>query len=194
MKEVRALFAEARAAGDGDDKNVAGVGIIYDTWTEIWPGYRERINKGAVRLADTVKSYFNHDPSKVLSTSDSSPALSLDDQDDGLAYTSPIPPTSYGNDLRVNLERGNVRGSSFAFDIPKGGDKMWEDDNGIIHREIRQLNLYEVGPVTDPAFIQTSASLRSTEKVIEEWKSNQPSPEPVSRELRRRRLRLMRIE
>jgi len=193
MKEVRALTAEARATGD-DEKSVHGTGIIYDQWTELWPGYVEKIARGAVNFADTVKAYFNHNPSNVLSTLESTPPLEIEDGEDGLTYTSPIPPTSYGRDLQVNLERSNVKGSSFAFSVPQGGDRIWEDDDGVLHREISKLTLYEVGPVTDPAFVQTSASLRSTEKVLEEWQSQQPSPEPVSRELRRRRLRLMKID
>jgi len=193
MRELRAHYTEARSKEDGDDEKVAGLGIVYDEWTELWSGYKERINKGAVQLADTVKSYFNHDPSNVLSTVESTPPLNLIDTDDGMAYESPIPPTSYGKDLRVNLERENVKGSSFAFEVNQNGDNVWEDDNGVVHREINSLTLYEIGPVTDPAFIQTSASLRSTKEAMKERISNKPSPEPVSRELRKRRLRLMKL-
>ena len=194
MREVRANLAQARAAGDDENKSVSGLGIVYDQWMELWPGYKERINKGAVQLAETVKSFFNHNPSNVLSTLESTPPLELSDGDEGMEYTSPIPPTSYGRDLEVNLERGNVKGSSFAFAVPQGGDKMWEDNDGVVHREIRNLTLFEIGPVTDPAFIQTSAALRSAEKAVEEFRANQPSPEPVLREIRRRKLRLLEIE
>lgn len=171
--ETRAIATEARAAGEDGGREVTGLGIVYDSWAEIWPGYRERINRGAVKQAETVKSFFNHDPSNVLSTLSSTPPLKLRETEKGLEYISPIPPTSYGRDLEINLERGNVRGSSFAFSVPKRGDRVWEDEAGIMHREITELTLYEVGPVTDPAYITTTAAVRSAREVIEEWRAAQ---------------------
>ncbi len=161
--EIRAMQSEARAAGEGEDKRVAGLGVVYDQWAELWPGYKERILRGAVSLAPGVKSYFNHDPDMVLATQDSEPPLLLKDGDRGLEYDAPIPPTSYGKDLIVNLQRGNVKGSSFSFSVPRGGDKVWEDEAGIFHREINKLTLFEVGPVTDPAFVKTNAELRANQ-------------------------------
>ncbi len=161
--EIRALQSEARAAGEGEDKRVAGLGVIYDQWAELWPGYKERILRGAVELAPGVKSYFNHDPDMVLATQDSDPPLELKDTDKGLEYDAPIPPTSYGRDLVVNLERRNVKGSSFSFSVPRNGDRVWEDEAGIFHREIKKLTLFEIGPVTDPAFIKTNAELRASQ-------------------------------
>ena len=165
--EKRAFTTEIRAT-DGDDARVAGIGIVYDEWTEIWPGYKERVSKGAVRNADTVKSFFNHDPDYVLSTLDSDPALVLRDTDHGLEFDSPIPPTTYGNDLKINLQRKNVRGSSFAFDVHK--DRWTRDENDVVYRDIVDLTLYEVGPVTNPAYIQTTATMRSKELVQEQRK------------------------
>jgi len=161
--EIRAMQSEARAAGEGEDKRVAGLGVVYNRWAELWPGYKERILRGAVELAPGVKSYFNHDPDMVLATQESDPPLVLNDTEKGLEYDAPIPPTSYGRDLIVNLERRNVKGSSFSFRVPHGGDKVWEDKDGIMHREISQLTLYEIGPVTDPAFIKTNAELRASQ-------------------------------
>ena len=190
--EKRAFVAEIRAAGEDEDKKVSGLGIIYDKWTELWPGYKERINKGAVQLAGEVKSYFNHDPSMVLSTINSTPPLELKDTDKGMEYSSPIPPTSYGKDLEVNLERQNVKGSSFAFDVEE--QKRWDDDNGVHHREIKKLILYEIGPVTDPAFVQTTASLNSAQEAVREWRAKQKPPEPpapISRNVRERKQKLI---
>lgn len=157
------MIHEVRSEGE-DEKKAAGIGIIYDEWQEIWPGCMERISKGAVKKGAEVKSFFNHEPSQVLSTTSSNPPLKLKNTDKGLEYVSPIPPTSYGKDLEINLERGNVKGSSFAFSVPKDGVKAWEE-KGIYYRDITKLNLFEIGPVTDPAYISTSANLRSAEDV-----------------------------
>ncbi|MDD4102983.1 MAG: HK97 family phage prohead protease [Kiritimatiellae bacterium] len=162
--EQRAFLTEIRAA-DGDDARVSGLGIVYDQWTELWPGYMERISRGAVKNAETVKSFFNHDPDYVLSTLDSDPALVLRETESGLEYDSPIPPTTYGNDLKINLQRKNVRGSSFAFDV--NHDAWSQNADGVVCRDITDLTLYEVGPVTNPAYIQTTATMRSKELVQE---------------------------
>lgn len=169
--EQRAFITEIRSDGS-DEPTVAGLGIVYDQWTEIWPGYMERISRGSVKNAGTVKSFFNHDPAMVLSTLESDPALVLRDTDQGLEYVSPIPPTTYGNDLKINLQRKNVRGSSFAFDVVK--DKLTRDDQDIVYRDIKELTLYEVGPVTNPAYIQTTASVRSRDEIEKRLKEKAP--------------------
>jgi HK97 family phage prohead protease len=189
--QVRALQSEARADSVDGGPVVSGVGIVYGEWTELWPGFRERIMRGAVNKAPMVKSYFNHDPDKVLSTLDSNPPLKLRETEKGLWFTSPIPPTSYGKDLEINRERGNIRGASFAFSVPQGGDRMWQDDSGIYHREINSLELYEIGPVTDPAYIQTSAALRSAKAAFDTWVSEQAPSEHL---VRATRLRLMEMD
>lgn len=171
-QEIRAITTEIRAVGDdSESRKVSGLGIVYDKWVELWPGFREKILKGAAKKVDVVKSYFNHDPNNVLSTEESDPPLVLRETEKGIEYESPIPPTTYGKDLEINLTRKNVKGSSFAFSIPKGGDKWWEDDNGVVHREIRKLVYSEIGPVTDPAYVQTSAAVRSARDAVNEYRS-----------------------
>jgi uncharacterized protein len=180
-KEVRYMTTEIRSDGDDAEKKAAGLGIVYDQWEELWPGYKERIVKGAVKRDSVVKSFFNHEPSQVLSTTKSKPALELNDTDKGLEYVSPIPPTSYGKDLEINLERGNVKGSSFAFSVPQDGSKRWEED-GVFYREIKKLILYEIGPVTDPAYLKTSASLRTAEDIYKEFLASKSQADEEARE------------
>lgn len=175
--ERSVIRTEVRSAGEGDEQRVVGLGVVYDRWEELWPGYRERILPGAVEFASEVKSYFNHDPNMVLSTTESNPPLIVRETERGIEFESPIPPTSYGRDLAVNLERRNVKGASFTFVVPRGGDKRWEDEQGVFHREINRLIMYEVGPVTDPAFVSTTASVRSSrEAYLEEWRRQTEDP------------------
>jgi len=160
------------AVEEGDDPVAEGLGVIYDREVEIFPGFFERIERDA--FDDTlgsdseIKSFFNHDPSAVLSTTRSRPRLELSDRENGLYYRSPIPPTSYGSDLAENLRRGNVRGSSFAFRVPVDGDEWSYDADGNMHRVVRKAELLELGPVTNPAYIATSANLRSAEDLCRE--------------------------
>lgn len=173
------INTEVRSAGEAENPRAVGLGIVYDQWTDIMPGYRERILQGAAKPAPgVIKSFFNHDPSQVLSTTASTPPLVLRETPRGIEYESPIPPTSYGKDLVTNLERKNVQGSSFSFSVPKGGDRYWEDENGVLHREITELVYYEIGPVTDPAYAMTTASIRSArEELVSNWRASQKSQE-----------------
>jgi uncharacterized protein len=182
-RELRTVHATAevgqsRKAESG--RYVHGTGVVYDKWTELFPGMMEKIDRGAVRLADTIKSYFNHDPAMVLATTRSNPPLRLDDTPHGLRYSAPIPDTSYGRDLVENLTRRNVTGSSFAFIVPRGGDKFREDSDGVLWRTITDLELFELGPVTDPAYPQTDAIARARE-VAEAWRARKAPTRPTLR-------------
>jgi len=174
-KEVRAFHSdgiELRKANDTpDDFNyVDGIGVVYDREEELWDGYFESIDKEAFRecLAKNpeIKSFFNHDANYVLSTTSSNPPLQLADMGDGLFFSSPIPDTSYGRDLKTNLALGNIRGASFTFTVDK--DDVTVDKNGHYHRRILRGTIYEIGPVTNPAYVSTHVSLRDKDALLED--------------------------
>jgi len=175
-KEVRAFKAEVELRktkdNSNDQKYVDGIGVVYDREEELWDGYFEKIDRNAFKdcLAKNpeIKSFFNHDPNYVLSTNTSNPALQLTDEGDGLFFSSPIPDTSYGRDLIENLSRGNVKGASFTFTVDK--DEVRTDEKGNYHRTIMNATIYEVGPVTNPAYVQTQVSLRDKDSLLDEAK------------------------
>lgn len=168
---------EIRKITEGEEESeqrfVSGTGIVYGEEVEIWDGFKETIRAGAftesINSGNEIKSYFNHNASFVLSTTESNPTLVLKDETKNLFFESPIPPTTYGNDLTVNLERGNVRGASFSFTVQE--DILVEDDDGVYHREIVKGTLYEVGPVTNPAYPQTEVGARAKEDAFDEAKA-----------------------
>ena len=165
------VVIEFRAGTDADPVAYAeGLGVIYNKESEIYPGYMESVRAGAFgKLASKeVKSFFNHDASQVLSTTESSPRLKLDECDDGLYFRSPIPPTSYGKNLEVNLQCRNVRGASFTFTVTE--DVITIDEKDVYHREIVKAELYEIGPVTNPAYTKTNVALRSMDDVVADIK------------------------
>ena len=162
---------------DGDLQNsVSGIGIVYNSKTEIYPGVFESIAPGAFSESlsnfRTVKSFINHNPTKILSTTRSEPPLEILDGENFLEFNAPIPPTTYGNDLIINLKRGNIKGASFSFTISENGDVYKKLPDGSLHRTIIEAEIYEVGPVTNPAYEQTEIGLRNKgffEKVIESF-------------------------
>jgi uncharacterized protein len=192
---------EIRSQGEGEkeQKYVDGYGIVYDREVEIWDGYFEKIRPGAfadvLKSGREVKSFFNHRADFVLATTKSNPVLELEDTDKGLRFKAPIPPTTYGNDLQINLERKNVRGASFTFSVPKDGDIVTRDKNGGYHREIVKAELYEIGPVTNPAYKQTKVGLRSKEEAFAEAEERcKADPPETSNSLQLMSLKLNLIE
>nr|WP_279525371.1 HK97 family phage prohead protease [Phocoenobacter uteri] len=58
--------------------------------------------------------------------------------------------------------------SSFAFRVAKDGEEWYEDDEGIVIREIHKISrLYDVSPVTYPAYQAASSTARSLEALKE---------------------------
>lgn len=163
---------ESRFDNEGNkEEYIHGIGIVYNSETEILPGIFEKVRPGAFTQSLTkfneLKCFINHDPSLILSTTKSNPSLEITDNEKGLYFVSPIPPTTYGMDLSINVRRGNINGASFSFKINHGGEEYSFDESGNCHREIIDAEIFEVGPVTNPAYEQTKVTLRNKELIIE---------------------------
>lgn len=179
---------ECRYSQEGDKQEfISGMGIVYNAETEILPGIFESIRPGAFSKSlnrfDEIKSFINHDPSLILSTTRSTPPLEITDNENSLVFVSPIPPTTYGRDLAINVGRGNISGASFSFMIHDGGEIYSIDEDGNYHREIISAEIYEVGPVTNPAYQQTTVSLRNKESILKNIELLKPSPKRDESEL-----------
>ena len=66
--------------------------------------------------------------------------------------------TTYGRDLIVCIERQDIQGMSFAFDVLRD---EWEMVGDLPVRKVLQAELYEVSFVAMPAYPETSVDLRS---------------------------------
>jgi HK97 family phage prohead protease len=159
--ERRKIQAPVEIRAEGESRKVAGYGAVFNSETVIGGAFREVILPGAFQRAvdGDVFSFFNHDQSMVLGRTKSG-TLRLSEDDSGLRYEVDLPDTSAARDLQISMDRGDVDGSSFQFDIPKGGDE-WDFSGDLPLRTIRSANLYEVGPVTMPAYPDATAALRS---------------------------------
>ena len=158
--------AEIRATGDDGSWKGGGAAIVYNSRSENLGGFVEIIRPGAVRdvLArdPDTRALFNHDASMVLGRTRAG-TLVLEDREADLDYEFDAPDTSYARDLRVLLGRGDVNQSSFAFRVAPDAVEWDEDpDSGLLVRVIHRLSaLYDVSPVTYPAYPAASSGLRS---------------------------------
>jgi HK97 family phage prohead protease len=119
----------------------------------------ERIDPGAFGLVAErrgrrkpleTRALWNHDPNFPLARYPGTLRMTVDEV--GLRYEFPVPDTTYGRDIASNIRAGIVKGSSFSFTVPSGGDS-WAVEDGRSVRTIQRIDsLLDVGPVTFPAY------------------------------------------
>src|SRR5687767_14001456 len=102
----------------------AGHAAVFNNRTWIGPrslGVWEQVAPGAFDKAvtrDDVRLLFNHDTNWVLARTTSG-TLRLKTDSKGLAVDADMADTTQGRDLKVLMERGDVREMSFGFRIDK---------------------------------------------------------------------------
>lgn len=147
-----------------ETRKVVGYASVFNSLSENLGGFREQIDKRAFDsvLEDTknldCRCLFNHDPNFILARSPKTLRLSVDDN--GLRYEFDSPETSFGNDLLVSLQRGDISQSSFGFVVET--DEWTQNEDGSIIRTIKKVSrLLDVSPVTYPAYTSATVAQRS---------------------------------
>ena len=153
---------------------VVGYGSIWNSRSENLGGFYEYISPDAISQEtidkSDVRALINHDPNLVLARSTAG-NLSLSVDEKGLRYEFSIPETSYGKDLAINMKNGNINQSSFAFTV--GSDEWSTDEEGNDIRTITSIEkLYDVSPVTYPAYSQAESDLVVAQRALAMYKEN----------------------
>lgn len=132
--------------------------------------FTERLMPGAfaAALADRARDVlglFNHSSDQLLGR-ESSGTLRIAQDERGLRFELDLPDTGLGRDIAELVRRGDIRGASFAFSVAADGDTFVRRD-GKLYREIRSIaRLFDVSPVTTPAYPDTSVATRSAEAFV----------------------------
>lgn len=159
---------EIRATSD-EKPQIEGYSALFDekiTIRTYFGDFTESIAPGAFARAlsekQDTKALFNHSSDYPLARVGAG-TLDLFEDKKGLFMRSDVDPAvSYVSDLLANIRSNLIFGQSFAFTVRAqkwtfAGDDSDEPD----HREILEIgNLYDVGPVTYPAYEKTSISVR----------------------------------
>lgn len=169
---------ELRAVDDGaaDAPPVMfGHFAVFNEWSEInsiWEGnFLERIAPGAFRKtfrenrAD-IKVLFQHGHDFQIGEKPLGPIDDLREDPTGAYYEVTLLDAPYvRNDIQPGLEAG-VYGASFRFTVMR--QEIVEDPGatdanpkGLPERTIKEVRLYEFGPVTFPAYPSATAGVRS---------------------------------
>lgn len=166
--ERRLLNHEVRMSQEEDGAQfIEGYAAKFNTRSEDFGGWVETIEKGAFDdvLGDDVRALIDHEPRLILGRSKAG-TLELWVDEVGLAYRAKLPDTTYAKDLSVSVSRGDVDQSSFGFRVK---DATWETRDGQETRVIQKVErLYDVSPVTYPAYPDTSVAKRSLQLKEEE--------------------------
>lgn len=165
IRTVPFVVEEVRDSGAGKGQfTVRGHAAVFNNWSLDLGGFRERILPGAFDGALSedphVLHLWDHDSRYVLSSTRNK-TLELRVDPAGLHFWSRVAPTSYAEDLRILLERGDIGQSSFAF---SGVEDDWRvvEENGVevVERDIARIGeLYDVTTTAMGAYPTTDSSV-----------------------------------
>ena len=169
QKEIRK--AEIQSASG---RTVSGYAVRFET-ESVNMGFVEIIKRGAI-TEETIKTsdvfaLFNHNENTVLARSNHGVgSLTLTVDNDGVYYEFEAPNTANGDELLEHIKRGEISQSSFAFTVSnEDGAETWtKRSDGVIVRQINKISrLYDISPVYQPAYTETTCSRRALEKISE---------------------------
>lgn len=151
-----------------ESRTITGYAAVFNKDSEDFGGWVERIDTKAFDdvLNDDAVALFNHDPNFILARNKVNLTLTIDET--GLKYSFDAPNTTAGNDLLENIRNGNIKQSSFAF---IASSTKWDDPADKTQKSIRTImkveRLYDVSPVTYPAYPDTTVASRNLKTKIE---------------------------
>jgi HK97 family phage prohead protease len=193
MKQERRTFTgtvHTREEGEGMPKEIGGIAAVINSATDL--GYFEEVIlpgafDNALSKDYDIRCLFNHEAELILGRTKANTCKVFVNGDGNLEYTW-VP--DYENPTHMSVVRSIMRGditqSSFAFTIK---EQMWSESEkygSMGKRTIKVIeDLYDVSPVTYPAYSDTEADARSIvamrdqEQEIEEAKRSQASADVI---------------
>ena len=162
---------EFRAVGtDGDGLTLEGYAAVFDEWTDIdsYEGtFRERIRKGAFKKTINERMpvlQFDHGTHPLIGSIPLGVVTSLKEDARGLKVTARLADNWLVEPVRDAIRAGAITGMSFKFRVIQD-DWSKPRGSGVAERTIKEVALYELGPVVFPAYEATTVGVRSRELV-----------------------------
>lgn len=155
-------FAVTRSETDDDGLTLEGYASVFNTPTSIrdWEGeYVETVAPGAFTKTLSERTpilQFDHGTHPMIGSIPLGVVQTAREDDHGLFIRSRLSDNWLVQPVRDAIADGAITGMSFQFEVLK---QEWSQDRS--ERTIREVKLYEVGPVVWPAYEQTSVGVRS---------------------------------
>ena len=192
MFELCSRSVDFRASGDpgeSDGRTLEGYAAVFDQDTEInsWEGrFSERVAKGAFKK--TLKErkpimQYDHGRDTRVGSVPIGVYEELREDDHGLYVSGRVFDNDVVEPVRQAIEAQAITGMSFKFKVTRDewrdsrnklvrGDEIMKllyepGDRGPLQRTIKEVQLFEAGPVASPAYSQTSVGMRSLEEMTE---------------------------
>ncbi|MCX7903036.1 MAG: HK97 family phage prohead protease [Caloramator sp.] len=169
---------------------IEGHAAVFDKWSEelgFLVPFKEKVLKGAFKESiekDDIRALFNHDANYVLGRNKSG-TLFLQEDETGLKVRIIPPDTQWARDLLVSIERGDISQMSFGFTVL---EDRWGYQDGIDVRELVKVKLFDVSPVTFPAYTETDVGVRG---LVEEYNKRKQTRLDEERRKNIKRLELL---
>ena len=165
MRMIPAIGLEVRTEGEGKEKTLTGYGIVYDKETQLYDDLYEVIRPGAasevLARSPDIKCALNHNLQYLFGRTKNG-TVTIEEDAKGVRYTATPPDAQWAKDAMASIERGDIDGSSFTFGVKPQDEKLTQRDDGTFLREIFKFSrIGEMGPVTDPAYLDTTAEARA---------------------------------
>jgi len=162
----RAASFEMRAASDGDGFTMEGYAAVFGDATRIdsWEGrFDEIISPGAFKKTVSERTpvlQFDHGNDVATGSVPIGSIEELHEDSKGLFVRARLHDNARVEPIRQAIESGAIDGMSFRFRVTR---EEWDEngDGDVPIRTIREVDLFELGPVVFPAYESTTVGVRS---------------------------------
>lgn len=169
MKKDKEFRNIVSLASPSESRTIAG-SIPYNSVSE-YLGFYEildpRCFEKTIRESKDIKVFYQHNETKPLARTKNN-SLRLENTDTELRFEFDVPSTSDGDDLLTLVRDGIIDGCSFGMIVIN--DK-WEIKDGIQVRTVLEAKLFEISPVTEPAYSETNIHVRSLSDAFKDKES-----------------------
>lgn len=170
-RTIEVPFASERD-GEGDGLTLEGYASVFNSpapISDLDGEYDEVILPGAFARtirAKTPSLMFNHGKNPLWQNMPIGRVEELREDTHGLFVRAKLTDNWLIHPIRDAIRDGAVTGMSFRFSVPEGKATKTRQDNGRNLVKIREVKLFELGPVTSPAYAETSVAVRSLETAV----------------------------
>lgn len=188
-KEIRIFDFKLRTAKKDGKEQIVGYAAVFNKLSEDLGGFRERIKPGTfsktIQESD-IRALFNHDPNYVLGRNKAG-TLRLKENSKGLKIR--IDPPDWASNIMESIHRGDIDQMSFGFRTIKDS---WSKEDGQNIRQLEEVQLFDICPVTYPAYPDTTVAVRELRAFGTGSVSRNPTQINIG--LEKKKLELLEIE
>lgn len=159
--------SEFETRAQGKTLTIVGYAAVFNSRSQNLGGFVEQVDPGTfaktIQEAD-VRALWNHNADHVLGRSNSATStLRLSEDSTGLAYEVDLTDTEFNRGLYETIQRGDVTQSSFGFATINDAWGFTEDNFPL--RTLKEVQLFDVSPVTYPAYQDATIGTRALERL-----------------------------